>query len=334
MYSKNQIKKAWKILSNKKSLISDKLKARWILEFFRLEHIDWLRNFRKLLARKTEKFKNILISQRLKRTPSIVNKLKINKSMSLAQMQDIWWLRIVCNNLEDVYEIKKLVRNTEVQPNFKSNFRREDDYINTPKLSWYRGIHLVYHYDSKCFIEIQIRNKIQHAWATAVEVLWSYLKQPLKQSLWDDSWLKLFVNISKAFAFLEKWKVNIPFFSEVLSEIESSKLLDKVNWFNSASKIINDNKEIKKGKWSYFLIILDYFKKTLTIEQFNEWKIADAMKKYSVYEESYNNDKNHEVVLVSVEDIKNLKKLYPNYFLDTKQFIKYINKMKTILWKQ
>ena len=39
----------------------------------------------------------------------------------------------------------------------------------------------------------------------------------------------------------------------------------------------------------------------------------------------YLNDKNVEIVLVSVDDMDNLKKLYPNYFLDTQEFVKLLD---------
>ena len=54
------------------------------------------------------------------------------------------------------------------------------DYIKTPKGTGYRGIHDVYVYDVNSrigtrleglFVEIQYRTLVQHAWATAVEVI-------------------------------------------------------------------------------------------------------------------------------------------------------------------
>ena len=324
-FSKNKIKKAGFILINKNPSKNSYLDAINILSDFRLEHTPWLRNFRKLLISKTKTFKNILISQRLKRIPSIIKKLQINKTMSLARMQDLAWLRIVCDDLKTIYKIKKLIRVTEKQPNFKSIFKKEDDYIIKAKESWYRWIHLVYYYNSRCLIEIQIRSKIQHAWATAVEVMWSYLKQPLKQSFWDDEILEIFKKISKSFAILEKWEIDKEQFKDVLDKITNYKLLDKIKWFNVASNFINEK---KWNKWKYFLIRLDFKNESLTIEQFNEWKLDTAIKRYSTYETTYKNNSNYEIVLVSVENIKKLKKLYPNYFLDTKEFLKYINKLK------
>jgi hypothetical protein len=58
--------------------------------------------------------------------------------------------------------------------------------------------------EKQCRVEIQIRTKLQHSWATAVEVMGTYLNQPLKQSLGDDEYLDIFKKISKLFIWLEE----------------------------------------------------------------------------------------------------------------------------------
>ena len=45
-----------------------------------------------------------------------------------------------------------------------------------------------------------------------------------------------------------------------------------------------------------------------------------------MYEETYK-DENNNVVTVSVENLKTLKKAYPNYFLDAREFVATINKI-------
>ena len=63
----------------------------------------------------------------------------------------------------------------------------------------------------------------------------------------------------------------------------------------------------------------------LSVDRFTESKLDQANAAYSELEKKYLNDKNTEVVLVSVDDINNLNKLYPNYFLDTGEFVKLLN---------
>lgn len=325
LYSNSEINKAGEILKQKIISSEDEHYARNILENFRWVHIEALRTFRILLIRKIKSFPNILLSQRLKRTPSIVNKLKINKSMSLSRMQDVWWLRIVSDNIDEIYKIKELIRKSELQPNFKSRFHSEKDYIINPKESWYRWIHLVYKFNNKCFIEIQIRNKIQHAWATAVEIVGLYLNQPLKQSFWEDKWLELFKKISKCFSLLEKWEKDDVLFNLVLNDIKENKLLDKIKSFRIATHLINNQ---EKNKWKYFLIQLNFEKKALHLERFIPSELDKANTRYSQLESENKDNNNIQVVLVSVDDVNKLEKLYPNYFLDTKEFLYYIDSMK------
>jgi len=329
-YSKRQIDKAGGVLSGVPDQKMNKDQAIEILENFRSLHIHPLIVFRVSLQRKSEIISgDVLISQRLKRAPSIVNKLKIQKKMSLSQMQDVGGLRIVLNNLGEVYKLKDLIRAGETQIAFKSILLKEIDYINNPKESGYRSIHLIYKYNknapnaSQCRIEIQIRTKIHHAWATAVEVIGTYLRQPLKQSFGDKELLDLFKEISKVFILLENKKMDISLFKNTVNRIDELKLRDKLQGFSMVTRISDQNDENKKGK--YFLISLNFKNKTLTVKRFTASKLEQANSEYSELEKKYLNDNNTEVVLVSVDDINNLRKLYPNYFLDTQEFVKFLD---------
>lgn len=329
-YSKNDINRAGDVLAGERNVKISRDEAIKILENFRSIHIHPLMVFRMSLQRKSKAIsENVLISQRLKRAPSIVNKLKIQKSMALSQMQDIGGLRAVVNNLEDVYKLKDLVRSGEKQMAFKSTLLKEIDYIKEPKESGYRSIHLVYKYEknvpanSQCRIEIQLRTKIQHAWATAVEVIGTYLRQPLKQSFGDKELLDLFKEISRVFILLENGNVDIGLFKKTSEKIKELKLRDKLEGFSVATQISTQSNKKEKGK--YFLISLNFKDKRLSVRQFTESKLDQANAEYSELEKRYLNDKNTEVVLVSVDDINNLNKLYPNYFLDTREFVKLLN---------
>ena len=65
------------------------------------------------------------------------------------------------------------------------------DYINHPREdTGYRGIHLIYRYRSDRKkrawngrkIEVQLRTKLQHAWATAVETIGAFKNMALKSN--------------------------------------------------------------------------------------------------------------------------------------------------------
>src|SRR5690606_34815639 len=87
----------------------------------------------------------------------------------------------------------------------------EKDYISHPKDDdGYRGIHLNYryknikntHYDG-LRIELQIRTKLQHIWATAVETVGIITSQSLKTREGEQRWIDFFALVSSAFAYKE-----------------------------------------------------------------------------------------------------------------------------------
>jgi (p)ppGpp synthase/HD superfamily hydrolase len=115
-----------------------------------------------------------LIAQRTKRLASIAGKLSRFPSMKLTQMQDIGGCRAVVKSVAAVRELDTFYARVS---NMKHGLSSRDDYIASPQASGYRGIHLVYRYfsDKKAKeayngrkIEMQIRSRYQHAWATAV----------------------------------------------------------------------------------------------------------------------------------------------------------------------
>ena len=328
-YSKKAVSKAGKVLISKK--ISDFLQkeAIKILTAFRIIHVSPMFNFRILLENKIKKlFKkgDFLISQRLKRKPSIIKKLKLNKHMSLDTMQDIAGLRVVLNNKDDVYKLRNEIFKSHRHRSFKSVLKKEYDYIKNPKESGYRSLHLVYSYEKnvkiseKCRIEIQLRTKIQHAWATAIEVLSVYLGQPLKQSFGNEEYLNLFKKISKGFQLLEEGKEDQLLFTQLKKEINEIKLKEMLDGFRLVTKF-NDKKIFKKEN-GYWLIILNRKEKKVEVQGFSKRKLKDANKQYSDLEKEEDLD----VVLVAVNEIKKLRNNYPNYFLDTVEFLGLLDK--------
>lgn len=329
-FSKNDIDKAGNVLSGVPDQRISQDIAIEILENFRSVHNHPLIVFRMSLNRKLKSIiGDVLISQRLKRAPSIVNKLKIQKNMSLSQMQDVGGLRAVVQNLDELYKLRDLIRGGEKQFAFKSTFVRETDYVKAPKESGYRSIHLIYKYDknvpinSQCRIEIQLRTRIHHAWATAIEVIGTYLRQPLKQSFGDAELLELFKEISKVFILIENDQFDLALFKKTSERINELKLREKLKGFSVATQISSQDKKQDKGK--YYLISLNFKDKTLKVQRFSESKLDQANTEYAELEKRYLTDKNFEIVLVSVDDMSNLEKLYPNYFLDTQEFVKLLD---------
>ena len=72
--------------------------------------------------------------------------------------------------------------------------------------------------------------------------------------------------------------------------------------------------------------MLDARSKNTSIDLYKK-EDKEAIDKYSKFEQKYRDQKNYSTVLVSVNDIKNLRKNYPNYFGDVTEFIKELKKI-------
>src|SRR6266581_3332814 len=76
------------------------------------------------------------ISQRLKRAPTIVDKLWREPNMQLSTMQDIGGCRAVLDSIEQVRAVERRLRKNRRPV-------RVYDYITTPRASGYRAVHVI-----------------------------------------------------------------------------------------------------------------------------------------------------------------------------------------------
>jgi hypothetical protein len=332
-HSKNEVNRAGLKLLNKTSGEHDEAKK--VLDNCRACHVTPLNGFQTSLRRKLKEIDlDVLVSQRLKRTPSILSKLERNPKMMLARMQDIGGIRAVVKNMQKVRDLesgyKKGGRGFSVVNSGK-------DYIINPKISGYRSVHLVFKCKNGFSIELQIRTQIQHAWATAVETMGTFLSSSLKSSEGPEEWLDFFSLASSAFAILESTprldKYNNlsdqETFEQLLNREQELDVLKKLSGFKVAARHIKDDK--KKGH--YHLVTLDLDNRTANIQSYAPKEIDVANTEYSKKEAEVNAGVNIQVVLVSSESIASLKKSYPSYFLDAELFAKKISNVKSQLGK-
>ncbi len=131
------------------------------------------------------------ISQRLKRQKKILEKLQRHPHMSLSAMQDIAGCRAVLADVAALRAVQDRLRATE-------RFVRDpDDYIERPKESGYRGVHVIVEYDERP-VEIQLRTQLQHQWAYTVEKVGGTLRVDLKSGIGPPEVLRYFELVSQA----------------------------------------------------------------------------------------------------------------------------------------
>lgn len=116
----------------------------------------------------------IEVSQRLKRAPTIVDKLRREPTMALSTMRDIGGCRAVLDSLDDL-------RRVEARFLKRAGGRVADhhDYVSEPRTSGYRAVHLTVVYDERS-IEVQLRTRLMHEWAFTVERLSGRLGEDIK----------------------------------------------------------------------------------------------------------------------------------------------------------
>jgi len=342
-FSKSKTDLAGIALCDTTSSEEDKDNALEILSNWRASHSYPMHIFKKRLKEVSEKIDpRALSAQRLKRVPSIIKKLNRkyggnNPTMKLTQMQDIAGCRVV---MSDVLLARKLHHDYYIKSDLKHKKVNEKDYITYPKSDGYRSIHLIYKYYSDkgkteyndLLIEVQIRSKLQHLWATAVETVDFFTRQAIKSNEGQDDWAYFFKLVSSAFAKFENCPTipEIPqnekeLYSLIKQKEKELQVRTKMGHWTKSIKLFDNLKN--KDNLQFFLLELDTIQEKLTISAYTKRQEQQAILDYSTAEKKIYGRKEYDVVLVGADTTKDLKKAYPNYFLDTKEFLIYLNKI-------
>lgn len=194
---------------------------------------------------------------------------------------------------------------------------KENNYIDSPKKDGYRSYHIVFEYqrgkeDLKGYkIELQIRDLNQHRWATAVEIFSLISKNNLKIGKGEEYYKRFFYLYSK----LMQDKIKDKEKEELKKLDKEYKILSILSGANFVLKAINT-----KDKDLYYLIALNLENKEVNSYVFSKKQLDIASLLYETLEEQ----EHINAVLVDIDSIKNLKKAYPNYFGNAKEFIGHI----------
>lgn len=305
------------------------------IEVWRASHWEPALAIREKLYNEINKKIDCHVVARLKRMETIIDKLKRLPELSLSKMQDVGGVRVILEDFSNLYQVVDICKAT------MSNYKlyRENDYIVKPKKDGYRGVHLVYDVDG-CYVEIQIRTKIEHIWATSVETVGMMTKEKLKSDQGSEKWMEFFVLLSKLIEASEKTYsatgddlenygrkvINcVDVFSNYAKEIRAVELLKS---YGNGFRQIDEKLEKIKDE-DYYIIAVGY-NNVVSIFGFNKKNKDDAVNKYNSLEQS---GKYIDKVLVSVDDYKKLKVVYPNYFAETSALTEFVSGMINIAEK-
>lgn len=307
-----------------------------IISNWRSSHSYPLQVIKNTLSNRAKKIdRTAIIAQRLKRLSSIKSKLQRLSKTRLAGMQDVGGCRAILKSVAQVHELLAIYQAAEAtNPGGRPALIDLDDYICYPKASGYRGIHLIFKYQSsadncKVFnghkIEIQIRSRLQHYWATAVETASSFLGEALKSDEGDARWLRFFALASSYFAEIEGTE-NVPNtpIDTIDRKTELSRLWNdlQVEAFLSGCRVVTDKAGSSRYKGNHtFLLRLDSEKRIVNIFGYKRQELLRATEDYLAMEKEYAHQAKIQVVLVTVDSLAKLKSAYPNYYADTGEFL-------------
>lgn len=332
-YSKNQVDKAAHTILQEDISKEEREQALTIIDNWRAAHAFPMNTFAVNLKEKASYKMGILVAQRLKRLDTIIGKLSRYPDMKLSRMQDLGGCRVIVPKLEDVY----IMRDKIMKSRIRHKLHNEKDYIKDPNPNTgYRGVHLVYKYKSDrndsyngLLIEIQIRTKLQHLWATTVETVGTFTNNGLKFNQGEEDWLRFFQLTSALFAWEEGTAIseNVPQDKSVLLN-ELFELISKLYVFEKLRTIAMISKQLKRiekkmagfDRAGYYLMVLNLKEYKLHISYYTptEKAINEAIAKYMKIEEE--KDESTDAVLVSAQSITALKRAYPNYFANIADF--------------
>jgi len=243
---------------------------------------DFIENF--FSIREVLEGHHAVLGGRMKRTDTIIRKLRREHNMKLTFMDDICGYRIIVPSLktQSIF-LETIEKNFDVK-----NIR---NYVENPKESGYQGIHIICKVPkimnnndtpSILTMEIQLRTHFQHIWSTLSESMGEQIKIGEGSS---EERIKLNLLSEE----INKYEKNNPGFAQIdLPKSVSSMSLDVIHYDKSRGKRIIS-------------------------ESFNE-DLQEALAYYKWLENEMSSNLNSEVVLLASTENLNLDKSHTRYF--------------------
>ena len=308
--------------------------SEWVEAFelvsgWRAIHAGPLRTFRRNLGRRVGR--RGIVAQRLKRMPTIISKLERLPWLKLSRMQDIGGCRAIMPTADDAFRMAGDLADSKIRHE-RLDYK---NYIDNPRRSGYRGLHLVYGYASESKpelrglkTELQVRSQLQHQWATAVETVGTFIGDELKSNQGDTTWLRFFALMSSVIAQRENSPIipgtpNDP--KSLVVEIKECSreagILERLTTFESATHLVTDFPNFRDR-----LIVMHLDLRDNRVEgmAFREGETERATAMYAEEELSHRGDPNFAVVMVSAKSVQTLRRAYPNFFADLSVFRKLV----------
>lgn len=330
-FSESEINWAGDILRDPESSDGDFRKALGFVNDWRMAHLVLDQRFWTVLGPRARSVDPMAyLGARLKRIPTMLRKLDRPRRFTLWQMQDIGGLRAVVDTPDHAFALAELLR--DASPYF-ALVGKPMDYIQRPKPSGYRSIHFIYKYVADeeddpilndLTIEVQIRTRLQHAWATSNEIVGTFRREALKSGEGDPNWLRLFTLAGAVVARKEGTPIGRTVPSDpAMFDAELADLKNRLNVFDRVSAY-NTTKQISESVGQdakLFVLTFNLKTRNVRISPFAGGEFAAAISRYREAEREHLEDPDYDTVLVNVDSVAELHDAFPNYFADTTLFL-------------
>lgn len=295
-----------------------------VIDEWRAAHRGVLNTFQAILRNRT-RGTAISVAQRHKRKRTIFDKLQRLPSMQLARMDDVAGCRLIFKRLEDLYAFRSSFHKARFNHK-RRNAPDKYDYIKRPKDTGYRGVHDIYEYDVKSSVgkrlaglnlEIQYRTLIQHAWATAVEVIGFITESQPKFQQGDKRYEHEMALASEILARAHEGQTgpfpDIPDRDLVASFLEIDGQLGLLKMLRGLSAA---NRDVS-AKRNAILI----FSETGDLEVRAFRDAPDALRALFDLEKQF---PDRDIVLVRADTSEEVRLAFRNYFSDAREFIRLV----------
>ena len=312
-----------------------------VLENWRASHAHILNTFKQLLYNRASRY-DVIVAQRLKRRPTIVDKLSRFPDMNLSRMHDIAGCRLIFPTIAELQAFRAELNSGR----FDHKRRNEGDgrwnYLDHPKADGYRGIHDAFKYEVEpkdrrmksaqpwngMLIEIQYRTFIQHAWSTAVEVAGLVTVNNPKFGRGRQE-VKDFFRVSSEI--LARALENM---HSSMRETSARDLLYNIEKLEDETHIqrLFSNLNANIGEFDFKKISILIFKYAQNETQESSLEVKTFQSVPAAINEYCRLEKDlvgrADIVLVGTSSVENMKSAFRNYFADTSDFLEMMEDSK------
>lgn len=323
-YSKSKIDKAGVVLARDNFEQDQYGECEKIVEWWRESHLKPLTEVTLKLIEWFHVFEAVVsVNQRLKRKPQIIKKIRRKPNMRLSQMRDIGGCRAIFDTNEQLEEAAELIRTKSKRYKYFLIIDEADYRVHGRQESGYRALHITVERNGYR-IEIQLRSKLQHAWAEAIERTSVLCEKSLKEGEGPQDIIDFFKVTSDAFCEVDwKRKISDELIKKVFEKEEclresafvTPKMIAGGTKMNEAfMKAMVARERKRKGKIKNWVLIFDWKQGVFTHWMETDQDPEIASKIYSYQEQSFKYDEGYEVVLIGSTFVKSIKETHSHYF--------------------